>query len=259
MMLKKLVKVCFIFAMFCLPVFLNATGRKNVIPISNENNSVLWHYLTNQPMNDEEKLEIFEQGRYTDEFDRRRKLKDAESKYDEYRSEISKDSIFSVNLDIEIGPYDFKTKSYPLFLYNGENILYDGENASFIGGGSTNWYNVAEEMRTVEMDEKMAEKVQPRINDSYNKVIVELMLKPVLANTNTSFNSTAIGRNIFFKVESMKVFIPGQKSYDDHKAKPEIILKFWKSGKKIKNTLELTLIVTKTIQQECTATKLAGS
>lgn len=156
-----------------------------------------------------------------DEFAQRRKMKEAESRYKFWKNEVLGASEFCIDVVEKLGEYDFKAKKFPLILPDtrsclvssytqpvGTNtqpyILEPAAGPDIQHFGEPNYYlifDIPEDIRAVEVNEKKAEKLMPRINSFERNLTLEIRLKPATTQD-------AAGKKIFFIVKKIIVILP---------------------------------------------------
>ena len=214
--------------------------------------SALWHALMNKEAGQDEKLQLLVYGQrsdmgvnFSDEFETRRKIKEADLAYSQLGAEVAGATGFFVETAESVGVYDFGAKAYPLILSDaGRDVIVvdNKDNFSHLNNWNATannyriWYDIPAGIRTLEMDEAKAEKIQPQLNQARRRVALELHLRSIAADEQNGI------RNIYLQVSKINVVIPGGRDYwsqylaDNGLAKlppapKPVVIKTWALGK----------------------------
>lgn len=213
-------------------------GKSASVRLNHCRATALYHSLTKTEVTDKELASLFCQRGSTDEFARRRQVREAKSEYTKCLTAVAGAKIFQVDVFERIGAYSFNAHGFPLLLYQGaytyvlpdeglgcasateanfkEGNLEENKRFDVNRNGVRLWYNILDEMRFLGIDEGTAERIQPHINEVRNWVTMSLFLKPVSAeeqagpdgsgNVNTGIRLQTIS----FEVAKFIVRIPAE-------------------------------------------------
>lgn len=224
----------------------------NVVQLDTKHSIALWNFLTKTEVTENELVGYFTNQTFTDEFDKRKKIRNAKLEYAECLTAVAGAKTFQINVLKTLGAYDFDEQAFPLGLYEGNGTYVlpwygRGPTTQFVykegdrrQGGRYDlnnhniriWFNVLDGMRSIKVREEAAEKIQPRLNKLNNSVVMTLFLKTVSAKLEkgaVGFNKldeTVFFKNIYFEVTKYSVKIPATRGSAPAESQvEEIILK----------------------------------
>jgi|GEM_PF-5260263 len=125
---------------------------------------LLWAGLTQENVSNEDKIKfIF--GGYTDVFDRKKKLVKAILLFDKETKEVMDAKVYRLqDVPVFLDQYDFTNHSYPVVMGPSNLSILDLNAGPYLETSIYLKWTIPECCRQVKVDEKTAEKYQPRVN-----------------------------------------------------------------------------------------------